>query len=212
MQDLLEVTYHQSGSRRRLRTYKDKPERFVDEREVKVHVSIKEALYQQTIQRLGWRVYASNAPQDYLPIHKAVLAYRNEFIIEREFGRLKGKPLSLCPMYLQCEEHIIGLIRLLSLALRVLTLIEYQVRRQLAKQKIALPGLYKGNPKRITTNPTTDQMLKAFQYITLSILQQHQQTSYHLTPLSELQRRILELLCLSTNIYTKLAAQFQKPG
>lgn len=212
VQDLLEIAYRQNGSRRRLRSYKDKPERFVDEREVKVRVSIKEALYQQTIQRLGWRVYASNASQEYLPIHKAVLAYRNEFIIERGFGRLKGKPLSLRPMYLQCEEHIIGLIRLLSLALRVLTLIEYQVRRQLAKQKRALTGLYKGNPKRATTNPTTEQMLKAFQYITLSILQQHQQTSYHLTPLSDLQRRILELLSLSSNIYTKLAAQFQKPG
>jgi transposase len=212
VQDLLEVAYHQSGSRRRLRTYKEKPDRVADEREVNVHVSLNEALYQHTIQRLGWRVYASNAPQEYLPLHKAVLAYRNEFILERGFGRLKGKPLSLRPMYLQCEEHILGLIRLLSLALRVLTLIEYQVRRQLAKQKSALTGLYKGNPKRATTKPTTEQMLKAFQEITLSIIQHHQQTTYHVTPLSQIQSRILELLSLSSNIYTKLAAQFQKPG
>ena len=212
VQDLLEVEYHESGGMRRLRKYKDNPQRWKDERDVKVSVSISKALYEQTIQRFGWRVYATNAPQEGLPLPKAALAYRNEFIIERDFGRLKGKPLSLRPMYLQCEEHIVGLIRLLSIALKVLTLIEYQLRRQLAKQQITLAGLYKGNPKRATDNPTTEQALKAFQYITLTIIHQQQHTTSRLTELNQVQRNILQLLGFSINIYTRLAANFQKPG
>jgi len=33
-----------------------------------------------------------------LTLQQAVLAYRGEYLIERGFGRLKGKSLSLTPM------------------------------------------------------------------------------------------------------------------
>lgn len=115
-------------------------------------------------------------------------------------------------MYLQTENRIIGLIRLLSMALRVLVLIEYQLRQQLIKQQTMLKGLYKGNPKRVTAHPTTEQVLKAFQYITLTIVHQQDQTLDHISELNELQIKILELLNFSVNIYTRLAAEFQKPG
>ena len=61
-----------------------------------------------------------------------MLAYRSEYQVERSLGRLKGRPLSLRPMYVQRDDHATGLIRLLSIALRVLTLLEFVVRRQLA--------------------------------------------------------------------------------
>ncbi len=212
LQELLIVEYHQQGNLRSLRKYKDKPERLLDEREVTISVTINQSAYENTVQRLGWRVYATNADENKLPFSRAILAYRSEFLIERNFGRLKGRPLSLRPMYLQTEERIIGLIRLLSIALRVLVLIEYQLRQQLEQQQIVLRGLYQGNPKRETTTPTTEQVLKAFQYITLTIIYQQQHVIYHLTELNELQNKILELLKFSIRIYSKLTGEFLEPG
>src|SRR5262249_59711738 len=80
------------------------------------------------VQRLGWRVYATNHHADHLTLTQAVLAYRSAYRIERGVGRLKGQPLSLTPMYLEREDHVTGLIRLLSLGLRVLALLAFLVR------------------------------------------------------------------------------------
>lgn len=212
LQELLEITYKEKIFQREIRGYKDRPSRIEENREVIVEVEINEAAYQKRVKRLGWRVYACNVPAGLLPLEKAILAYRHEFIVERSFARLKGKPLSLRPMYLQSEAHIVGLIRLLSIALRVLVLVEYQLRQKLAEEERTLAGLYAGNPKRKTAQPTTEQVLKAFRYITLTIIHQHNQTLYHLTELNRLQTTILELLNFSVNIYTQLTSQSDKPG
>jgi transposase len=53
-------------------------------------------------------------------------------------------------MFLQREDHLKGLIRLLTIGLRLLTLVEFQVRRSLTLEKIEIAGLYAGNPKRST--------------------------------------------------------------
>jgi transposase len=63
-----------------------------------------------------------------------VLAYRQAYLVESSFGRRKGRPRSLTPMYVHRDEHATGLRRLLAIGLRVLTLREYVVRRQLAAQ------------------------------------------------------------------------------
>jgi hypothetical protein len=48
-------------------------------------------------------------------------------------------------------------MRLLSIALRVLTLVEFVVRRQLAAEESTLAGLYAGNPTRETACPTAER-------------------------------------------------------
>ena len=48
-------------------------------------------------------------------------------------------------MYLEREDHATGLIRLLSIGLRVLTLLEFGVRQRLARAKAPLAGLYVGD-------------------------------------------------------------------
>ena len=93
---------------------------------------------------------------------------------------------------------------LLSLALRVLTLVEYAVRKALQAAEETLRGLYAGNPKRQTARPTTERLLKAFRGITLTMVHLPDQTIRHVTPLSELQRRILALLDLPASIYDNL--------
>ena len=106
-------------------------------------------------------MYSTNQPREELSLEQAVLAYRSEYLVERSVGRLKGRPLSLKPMYVQRDDHATGLIRLLSIALRVLTLLEFVGRRQLAAEGAKLAGLYAGNPQRETARPTAERLLEA---------------------------------------------------
>jgi transposase len=109
------------------------------------------------------------------------------------------------------DDHATGLVRLLSIALRVLTLMEFVVRRQLAQQGAALAGLYAGNTKRATTHPTTERLLEAFQEITLTMVIEPHQTRSHVTALSALQQRALALLEFIPTMYTKLCGDSSEP-
>ena len=154
---------------------------------------------------LGWRAYVTNAPADTLSLAQAVLTYRHEWRIERNFHRLKGAPLSLNPLFVKRDDQITGLTHLLTLAVRFLTLIEFDVRRQLQAQQEKLVGLHAENPKKASDTPTTERLLKAFDNITLTIVHLPGQLIRHVTPLTPLQTRILELLGLSPTTYSDLA-------
>ena len=154
---------------------------------------------------LGWRAYGTNAPATQLTLADAVLTYRDEWLIERGFHRLKGVPLSLDPLFVKRDDQVIGLINLLSIAVRLLTLLEFVVRRQLKQNQEQLVGLIENNPKKGIHNPTTERLLKTFADVTLTIVRSPGQVIRHVTPLSALQIRILELLGLSPGVYTQLA-------
>lgn len=154
---------------------------------------------------LGWRAYVSDAPAQELTLEQAVLTYRDEWLIERGFHRLKGVPLSLDPLFVKRDDQVVGLTNLLSIAVRLLTLIEFVVRRKLKKSQEKLTGLIENNPKKGIDNPTTERLLKVFDNITLTILHLPEQTIRHIPPLTALQTRILELLGLSPDVYTQLA-------
>jgi transposase len=194
-----------------VRSYGDRPARVIQSNSVQLSVTLDEAAVANTIRRMGWRVYVTNQPPEELSLSRAVVAYREEYLIERGFGRFKGFPLSLRPMYLQREDHIKGLIRLLSIGLRVLTLLEFQVRRRLASLDEKLAGLYAGNPQRATARPTAEKLLAAFKEITLLLIEGPNQTYVHLTPLSPLQQQILALLELPLEIYTQLEFETEEP-
>ena len=203
------VTPHVTS--RPVRAYRGQPARVDYERHAIVEVRVDEAALEATIGRLGWRVYGTNQPSASLPLAQAVLAYRSEYQVERSFGRLKGRPLSLTPMYVQRDDHATGLIRLLSIALRVLTLLEFVGRRQLATAGAKRAGLYAGNPKRATDRPTAERLLEAFQGITLTLIKGPQQTDRHVTALSPLQQRILEVLGFPSALYTRLCTVSNEP-
>jgi len=160
----------------------------------------------ETFNRLaGWRLYVTNAPVARLDLHGALTCYREEWQPERGFHRLKGAALAIRPLLLRSDQRIAGLLQILVIALRVLTLLEYVARRQLSQQAEPLRGLYAGNPKRATPNPTAERLLQAFAEITLYSVTDDQQTTYQVTPLSALQRRILGLLGIPETTYTSLA-------
>ena len=134
-----------------------------------------------------------------------MLTYRNEWLVERGFHRLKGTPLSLNPLFVQRDDQVAGLTNLLSLAVRFLTLIEFVVRRNLQRNQEKLTGLIENNPKKAIDNPTAERLLKQFDHIYLSIVRLPDRAIRHVTPLTDLQVRILELLGLSIETYTRLA-------
>ena len=138
---LLEIEAEESVIEHHRRRYRDKPDRVEIQAVLEVQVQDNEEAKKTAINRLGWRVYATNAPVEQLLLDDAVLIYREEYFIERGFGRLKGKPLSLTPMYLQRDDHATGLIRLLTIGLRVLTLLEFVVRSKLTEAETDIVGL-----------------------------------------------------------------------
>jgi len=153
----------------------------------------------------GWRAYVTDAPTEQLSLEQAVLTYRDEWLIERGFHRLKGVPLSLSPLFVKRDDQVVGLTNLLSLAVRFLTLIEFVVRRKLKQNQEKLVGLIANNPQKGIDNPTTERLLKMFDNITLTIVQLPDRTIRHLPTLTAVQTRILELLGLSPYVYTHLA-------
>jgi transposase len=201
-------TREQTQVRRR---YGTRPAQTQVDRTVQLTAQVDEAAVAQAKRALGWRVYATNQPRAELSLQHAVLAYREEYRVERGFGRLKGKPLALTPLYLDSEERVTGLLRVLLIALRVLCLLEFSVRRQLQSEGEKLAGLYPGNPKRATMHPTTELMLRVFEGITRTVIAQAGEVRAYLTPLSAVQQRILYLLGLSPEIYLQLAQHSSKP-
>ena len=78
------------------------------------------------------------------------------------------------------------------------------MRRQLKMAGESLVGLHPENPKLTSTRPTTERLLKAFDNLTLTILEVRGQQYGHVSPLSLLQAKILRLLGLSPEIYSGL--------
>lgn len=204
--DFLQVTYTREVQERHVRRYGNRPAHVETSVRYQVHITRDEAAIQAAYRQMGWRWYVTNAPLARLSLAQAVRVYRGGVAtIERLFSRLKGRPLGLRPVFVRRDDHLVGLVRLLSLALRILTLIEFQVRQGLQTQQETLSGLYPGQPTRTTDHPTTERLLRAFQGVTLSIIDLPGQHIRHVTPLSLLQNRILQLLRFSDSIYTELA-------
>jgi transposase len=211
VENLLWFRLTQHVTPRPVRAYRGQPARVDHDRHATIEVCVDDAALEAAVRRLGWRVYGTNQPAESLSLEQAVLAYRNEYQVERSLGRLKGRPLSLTPMYVQRDDHATGLIRLLSIALRVLTLLEFVGRRQLAAGGTKLAGLYAGNPRRETARPTAEHLLKAFEDITLTIVKGSQRIVRHMTALSPLQQCILALLGFSPELYTRLGTISSEP-
>jgi len=193
---LLAVRYTERVRAGSLRRYGNRPTTVRVARAIGVKAVVDRHVVATAIGRLGWRVYATNAPPEQLSLSQAVLAYRSQYCVESDMGRLNGHPLSFTPMYLERDDHATGLIHLLSVGWRVLTL---------------LAGLYAGNPKRTTARPTTERLLERFEGLTLTIIREGRRRQYHLTPLSRVQRRMLALLNFPVDISTRLCPDSHKP-
>ena len=186
------------------RRYRTRPATTVRSERVHVGAAPAEAPLAHAVRRLGWRVYATNHSAAEVSLAQGVAAYRSEYLIEQGFGRLKGRSLSLTPLFLHDEQRVVALICLLSIALRVLVLMQFVVRRHLQQRSATLKGIYPGQPGRRTAQPTTEMMLGALRGVTLSRITIDGNSLYHLTPLNVVQKRILILMEVPLEIYDGL--------
>jgi len=120
--------------------------------------------------------------------------------------------LALPPLLLHAAQRVAGRLSLLRIARRVWVLMPCVVRRNRPQQGATLTGLYAGQPGRQTTKPTTARLRQAFRGRTLSQSTDEGQMDEHLTPLHEVQQRILALMEGSLEIYDGLVTQCSNTG
>ncbi len=167
--------------------------------ELKLNIDRQIPAIEEAEQLAGWRLYVTNAPITRLSLNQAIVYYRDQWVVERGFHRFKRGQLPALPIYFQHQDRIVGLMFLLTLALRMFTLTKFVVRLALETSNQKLAGLYDGNPKRTTERPSAEPLLKAFDNLTLYLLPDG---SIFVTTLSALQRQILSLLKLPEFIYS----------
>jgi len=156
-------------------------------------------------QRFGWKAFVTNAAQKRLSLADAVLCYRNAYRIERIFHRLKSR-VHIAPLFVKRDDQIEGLTYLLTLGVRVLTVMEFVLRQSLHNDQATLPGLHPENRQKMTDTPTAERIQQAFPAVSLTIIKNAagEDILRRLTPLSALQQDILRRLGLSTALYRQL--------
>ena len=206
---LLRFTAEARMTTRPVRAYRGRPARQETAVSFVVDVSRDEAQIEARKREMGWQVYGTNAPA--LALAPVVWAYRGQYRIEDDWARLKGRPLGLTPVYLQDEQRIQGLVYLLSLALRVLTLVEWAARERLRQERAKLQGVYAGQPGRKTDRPSAELLLGVLKTVSISVIEVRGQIHALLSPLTEVQKRLLELWDLPPDLYEKVAHRFPEP-
>src|SRR3954469_15817216 len=131
-----------------------------------------EAAIERLVARMGWQVQVTNAAESRLSLGDCVLGYRAGTCVERGVHHLQARPLGIRPLYVHRDDQIRGLTRLLTLALRVLTLFEVLVRRGQDQDDENLAGLYPGQAKRTTARPTAKRVLEAIARSGVTLIQE----------------------------------------
>jgi transposase len=209
VEGLLRYTVEARMTARQVRAYRDRPARRDSAVYFVIAVCQDEAGIAAKKREMGWQVYATNAVALALP--PVVWAYRGQYRIEDDWSRLKGRSLGLTPVYLHEEGRIQGLVYLLSLALRVLILVEWVARERLRQEQARLQGIYAGQPGRKTDRPSAELLLGVLKTISISVIEVNGRIHTLLSPLTEVQKRLLELWDLPPDLYEKVASEFSEP-
>jgi len=206
---LLSYTVTATSTTRHKRAYAGHPE--LEETTILLAVGVQrnEVAILEKKRELGWQVYASNDLTRGLT--HIVWAYRGQYRIENDWSRLKGRPLGLTPIYLQDEQRIQGLVHLLSLALRILTLTEWVVRERLRQTREKLQGVYAGQAGRKTATPSAELLLEVMKTISISVIEVDDRQYALLSPLTEVQKKLLALWGLPADLYENVIRNFPKP-
>ncbi len=205
VEGLIDCTFECQESHKNIRAYGGKPARVETTVRYQIHTTRNNDAIEQSKKRLGWRLYATNSMVEKLSLTQVVLTYRDQYIVERNFARIKGRRLGITPLYVQRDDHACGLIRLLTIALRAMGIIEFVAYRKLQENQDTLQGIYPGNPNRSTPRPSVDLLLKAFNGLDFFVTDlPNGQHFEQISSLNEVQKKILSLLELPESIYTKM--------
>jgi transposase len=171
-------------------------------------VSRDEGAIAAAIQRLGWRVQVTSLAEGRLGLLGCVLGYRQGWCLEQDFSLVKNRPLGLSPLWVWKEDQLEGLSRLLTIALRLLTLLQLRARQGLRGEEEALKGTYAGQAGRKDKRPTGLRLLGALAraQITLTGVEKEGEVVWRLGALPELLGKLLRWLGLPTGLYSDLAS------
>ncbi len=167
-------------------------------------IAVDVVAWETLVARLGWQVYVSNTTPEQYEAEALVATYHQQPLLERGISRLKTRNLQIRPIYLRDEQRMAGLLWLLTLALRVLTLTEYRLRTALAERDETVVGLNPASRSQTTRRPTTERVLAAFANLTVTTVTRAGACERYLTPLNATHRHLLILLTLPADLYDRL--------
>jgi len=141
-----------------------------------------------------------------LSAEEVLRAYKRQPVIEKRFSQLKTD-FALNPMHLKDIARIQGMLAAYFFVLVIQTLLERELRQAMAREGLeSLPLYPEGRP---CTRPTAQRVIEIFEPIQRHVLTATQSDEPELehdarvmvTELTPVQRRIVELLGLSPDIY-----------
>jgi transposase len=171
-----------------------------------VDVCENQLVIKQMAQKIGWRLYVTNAEEQYLTYASAYTYFRKTmYVIEIGFHNLKDY-ININPLYVRKPDQILGMTRLLMLSSKVLTLMTAEIRANMKKEQVILKGLYSGQSARKHSAPTAQSILKYFSRQEISLIGQKIGEIWYwdVTPLSETCQAILKLLKIPEDSYERI--------
>jgi transposase len=94
----------------------------------------------------GWYALLTNLDPDQAGAAQVLILYKGQEAVERRYAAFKG-PLAVAALFLKNNRRIAALVTVICLALLIFSLIERQVRQNLAAQgQTKVEGLYAGRP------------------------------------------------------------------
>jgi transposase len=134
-----------------------------------------------------------------LTAEEVLRAYKRQPLIEKRFSQFKTD-FAVAPVFLKDVARIQGLLAIYFFVLLVQTLLERELRRAMAREKLESLPLYPED--RPCTRPTTYRVIEVFEPIQRHVLCiGDAEPQFLVTELSPLHRQIIRLLGLSPNDY-----------
>lgn len=204
LEEILQIQCSEQVMVRSVRRYRGRPKVVRTEREIEVTTTVDDTALMTYSRRLSWWVYATTMPTQALSVTRTLLAYRSAYLIESSDTQLSRSIDTLASLDPQHEDRATGLLRLLTVGVRALALLEYlaQPRDVAALAALEVGGIVR--PAEPQPGFTSEHLIGAFSDVTLTIVRESQRTRYHLTPLNPTQQHILQLLGVSAELYTHI--------
>jgi transposase len=194
--EIIRLSFDEQVDERTVRRYRGRPTTTRVDRLVSVIATVDETALNAARDRLGWQVYATTMSAADLPIDQAERMCGDP---DHSFERLRGRALSLMPGVIQRADHVRGLVRLLTIGLRAMALLDSTMRLRSNEFTGLIWQRTGGNCQSML--PTGERLLDAFRDITLTTIVDGLEHRYHMTALSSLQRRVIDALALPSDTY-----------
>lgn len=130
--------------------------------------------------------------------------YKQQGQIEYRIKNIKSM-MKVAPVFLKLPKRIKSMFFIIMQALKLFSLVEYELRNALKEKKISIPILPEG---RNTCSPSGETILKAFDDV--YIIKFSKNNKRFLLQLSEIQRVILRLLFIPLMDLRNLSRRFGK--